>query len=158
MPDQLGLARRLHPLVSVDLSAANPDWSGWTHILSPLQRYGLPGEHGAEFHNAHARNRALYWLDDQGAIEPGHEDNPQCLVDQVGGTAAFGNWTVGFAMPFDPPLEPGGAEPDAVWPLSPAGRRFELAVIDFGYSYRERGRRFDPAVLRTGRAAGAANL
>lgn len=31
------LADRLHPLVSVDLSAADPAWSGWVHVLSPVE-------------------------------------------------------------------------------------------------------------------------
>jgi hypothetical protein len=199
--DQLGLARHLHPLVSVDLSAANPAWSGWAHILSPLEPYGLPGENGARFHSdyartnalifrlegdryrflgdprvfllespwsevpaelhdtydefaegyavaeawyqraaaAYARNGRLYSLDGAGAIKPGQEDNPQELVDQIGGTTPFGNWTVGFAMPFEPPVGSDGKEPKAVWPLSPAGNRFELAAMGPGYPYRADG-------------------
>lgn len=43
--DQQGLARHLHPLLSIDASMVNPEWSGQLHLLSPLEPYeGLVGE------------------------------------------------------------------------------------------------------------------
>jgi hypothetical protein len=51
-PDQAFLARHLHPLVSVDLGAVNPAWSGWLHLLSPLEpAEGLVGEATEAFHS-----------------------------------------------------------------------------------------------------------
>ncbi|MCK9799556.1 hypothetical protein M1B34_18050 [Pseudomonas sp. MAFF 302030] len=43
--DQQELARHLHPLLSVDASRINPQWSGHLHLLSPLEPdEGLVGE------------------------------------------------------------------------------------------------------------------
>ncbi|SDZ23631.1 hypothetical protein SAMN04487939_12556 [Lysobacter sp. yr284] len=44
--DQQHLARHLHPLVSIDLAAVDPHWSGWLHLLSPLEPCdGLVGQY-----------------------------------------------------------------------------------------------------------------
>jgi len=50
--EQVFLARHLHPLVSVDLGAVNSAWSGWLHLLSPLEPAdGLVGMHTEAFHS-----------------------------------------------------------------------------------------------------------
>jgi hypothetical protein len=44
--------RHLHPLVSVDLSVINSSWSGWIHLVSPIEPYsGCVGEYTTPFHN-----------------------------------------------------------------------------------------------------------
>lgn len=40
VPDQTDLATHLHPLFSIDLSTVNREWSGYAHMLCPLE----PGE------------------------------------------------------------------------------------------------------------------
>lgn len=47
--DQRDLARLMHPLVSIDLAAVDPDWTGRVHLLSPVgPEYGaLEEESGA---------------------------------------------------------------------------------------------------------------
>lgn len=53
--DQPWLARLLHPLVSIELSAIDPDWRGRVHLLSPIEPLdGLLGENTVEYHDAHA--------------------------------------------------------------------------------------------------------
>lgn len=43
--DQQELARHLQPLLSIDASSVNPQWSGRLHLLSPVEPYeGLVGE------------------------------------------------------------------------------------------------------------------
>lgn len=51
-PGQETLAKHLHPLVSIDLAAVRPEWSGWLHLLSPLEPCdGLVGQYTEdEFH------------------------------------------------------------------------------------------------------------
>lgn len=40
VPDQIDLAKHLHPLFSIDLSTVNWEWSGYVHMVCPLE----PGE------------------------------------------------------------------------------------------------------------------
>ena len=59
-PEQEWLARHLHPLVSIDLGANEPEWSGWIHLLSPLEPCeGYVGDHTGAAHNACTREN---WL------------------------------------------------------------------------------------------------
>ncbi|TGQ83774.1 hypothetical protein EN850_03245 [Mesorhizobium sp. M8A.F.Ca.ET.207.01.1.1] len=54
--EQVDLESYLHPLVSVDLNAINPDWSGWVHIVSPIEPLagmGYVGTATEAFHNAY---------------------------------------------------------------------------------------------------------
>jgi hypothetical protein len=37
VPDQLELARHIHPLVSIDLAQVDDSWHGWIHLVSPLE-------------------------------------------------------------------------------------------------------------------------
>lgn len=198
--DQQHLARHLHPLFSIDLAAVDPQWSGWLHLLSPLEphdglvgqysqvgdgallrpnwigfqvedgRYRLLGDaryfllessleqtpaalhrdrreleaHYAEQHAAYAASRDYYRshgklvrLDRKGRPSYGDETAVE-LVEHVGGEAApGGNWetTVEF------PLEHGrsGDDEETVWPLSPAGRRFQHVASVPGWNYRSVG-------------------
>lgn len=58
--DQQWLAELLHPLVSVDLAAINPEWSGSAHFLSPVEpESGLLGEDSPEHASGFAREN---WL------------------------------------------------------------------------------------------------
>lgn len=208
VPDQVGLIRHLHPLVSVDLSAANPDWSGWAHILSPIEPYNHNiGELTKEYHSdflrenfigfklegdryrllgdpryflmenpietvfnqlhikaqprmhavykelakhyveeeasyraasaSYLKHGALYFLNDNGERHDGNPD-PQPLIEQLGGAAGFGNWMEGADFPIiHAPYQGGG--PEEVWPLSPAGNRFEFVASTAGYPYRKHG-------------------
>ncbi len=201
VPKQVGLARHLHPLVSVNLEAVNPGWSGWVHVVGPIEPYaGLLGEHTVDFHDtfvrtnafivaldgnryhfkgdsryflmAHAREdlpqhaqvahdelavhyeeaeaafrRAeasyrkhgrLYMLDDKGRISSGNTE-PQPFIEQLGGATPYANWTVTTEFPVEPAVKPGGPEPKQVWPLSPAGRRFEFVASTPGWLYRRDG-------------------
>lgn len=201
VPEQVDLVRHLHPLVSIDLSAANPAWSGWAHILSPLEPFeALPFMFGEDFHNDFMKTNALvlhledgryrfrgdrrsflleqqpssltderriafatmtahyetteasyrraaeayrtygklHFLDEAGAVSQSN-DEPQPLLDQLGGTAQDSNWT--GCLPFDVETagKYGDPEGHAVWPLSPAGRRFELVASTPGWLYRRNG-------------------
>ncbi len=50
--DQRWLARVLHPLVSIELSAFDPSWGGRVHLLSPVEpEAGLLGTSTAAHHN-----------------------------------------------------------------------------------------------------------
>lgn len=54
-PDDAWLATLLHPLVSVDLSALDPTWAGWVHLVSPVEpEEGYLGEGSEHAHDAHA--------------------------------------------------------------------------------------------------------
>ncbi|MBP6995749.1 MAG: hypothetical protein KBB39_06390 [Phycicoccus sp.] len=66
--DQPWLARLLHPVVSVDLGAIDPAWSGWAHLLSPVEPIeGLLGETTARHHGEHEReNWIAFHLQDDG--------------------------------------------------------------------------------------------
>ena len=49
-------ARHLQPLLSVDLDAIDPGWSGKIHFVTPKEPYsGLVGEHTAKFHEYYTR-------------------------------------------------------------------------------------------------------
>lgn len=51
-PDQAWFARVLHPFVSIDLAAVHPHWTGWVHLLSPVEpESGLLGEDTMEHHD-----------------------------------------------------------------------------------------------------------
>ncbi|MFC0529871.1 hypothetical protein [Phytohabitans kaempferiae] len=46
------LGRHLHPLVSIDLGQVDAGWSGWVHLLSPLEpNEGYLGDHTSAFHS-----------------------------------------------------------------------------------------------------------
>lgn len=50
--DQDWLARHLHPLLSIDLSAVDPDWDGWLHLVTPLEPHdGYVGGNTQDVHN-----------------------------------------------------------------------------------------------------------
>ncbi|MGO4262032.1 hypothetical protein [Lysobacter sp. TAB13] len=200
-PGQESLQRHLHPLVSIDLSAVRPQWSGWLHLLSPLEPCdGLVGQYTEdEFHGELLRSNwigfavedgryrllgdARYFLlersleetppqlrGDRAELEkhylaeerayrvsrdyyrehgrlvrlnrfgnaPSDDTTALDLVERLGGFADAGyNWeeTVEF------PLEYGQAEgvEQAVWPLSPSGRRFEHVASVPGWNYRKTG-------------------
>jgi hypothetical protein len=52
VPDEVDLARHLHPLLSVDIGVVNPAWSGWLHVLSPLEPFeGHVGDATEPFHS-----------------------------------------------------------------------------------------------------------
>ncbi|MGU3492414.1 hypothetical protein ACLBXM_00095 [Xanthobacteraceae bacterium A53D] len=201
VPEQIGLVRHLHPLVSVDLAAANPDWSGWAHILSPIEPHaGEIGEHTTAFHGPHARTNGfmlalegdryrflgdaryflmenerdtlgheaqdawdelaahypqaeasfrrkaasyaklghLHLIDAQGQIREGNP-LPQSLIERLGGTVGYANWTVTTQFDVEPKVTPGGPEPDEIWPISPAGRRFHFVASTPGWLYRDDG-------------------
>lgn len=201
VPGQESLQRHLHPLVSIDLAAVRPQWSGWLHLLSPLEPHdGLVGQYTQdEFHGDLLRSnwigfavedgryrllgdpryflleRSLeqtppqlrrdyadleqhyqkqdrayrvsrdYYRDHGRLIQlnrfgnaPGDDTTALPLITQLGGTAEAGyNWveTVEF------PVEYGATDDvaDAVWPLSPSGRRFELVACVPGWNYRSSG-------------------
>lgn len=47
-------ARLIDPLVSIDLSAVDPDWTGWIHLVSPIEPAdGGLGEGTESFHTRH---------------------------------------------------------------------------------------------------------
>ncbi|MBL3687620.1 hypothetical protein D3248_11740 [Leucobacter zeae] len=53
-------SRLIDPLVSIDLSAVDPTWSGWIHIVSPIEPLdGYLGEDTEPFHNRHC---GLNWI------------------------------------------------------------------------------------------------
>lgn len=200
-PGQESLRRHLHPLVSIDLSAVRAEWSGWLHLLSPLEPHeGLVGQFTEdEFHCELLRSNWIGFavedgryrllgdpryflletpleqtpaarLEDRRALEQhyaeqeaaylasreyyqqhgklvrlnrfnkpsyGREDAIE-LIEQLGGAMeSGGNWeeTVEF------PLERGPADgvEEAVWPLSPSGRRFEHVASVPGWHYRSSG-------------------
>ncbi|MCL2424080.1 MAG: hypothetical protein FWD11_09375 [Micrococcales bacterium] len=59
-------ARLLSPLVSIDLSAVNPDWHGWAHLISPIEpQEGYLGTGTERHHSYYARTNWLgFRLDD----------------------------------------------------------------------------------------------
>jgi hypothetical protein len=49
-------AKHLHPLISIDLSVIDSSWSGWIHVVSPIEPYnGCVGEYTTSFHNDYLR-------------------------------------------------------------------------------------------------------
>jgi hypothetical protein len=66
--DQDWLAPLLHPLVSIDLSAVDPDWSGRVHLLSPVEpEDGLLGETTTAHHDDHTgENWLSFRVEDDG--------------------------------------------------------------------------------------------
>lgn len=67
-PDQPWLARVLHPLVSIDLAAVRPGWTGRAPLLSPVEpESGLLGEETAEHHGEHVtENWISFHVDERG--------------------------------------------------------------------------------------------
>lgn len=48
--------RHFLPLVSIDLSAVNPEWNGWIHLLNPCEpEDGLIGEYTTEYYSYYCR-------------------------------------------------------------------------------------------------------
>lgn len=62
------LQKHLHPLVSLELSTVNPAWSGWIHLLSPIEPHdGYIGDETKQFHNDYVcENWISFRLDDDG--------------------------------------------------------------------------------------------
>ncbi|WP_028453197.1 hypothetical protein [Chitinilyticum aquatile] len=52
--------QHLMPLVSVDLSAVNPGWQGWLHVVNPYEPLdGQVGDQTGEYHGGYVQNN---WL------------------------------------------------------------------------------------------------
>jgi hypothetical protein len=66
--DQDWLGAVLHPLVSIDLSAVDPGWSGRVHLLSPVEPDdGLLGDTTTDHHDDHTgENWISFRVDDDG--------------------------------------------------------------------------------------------
>lgn len=66
--DQDWLGSLLHPLVSIDLSAVDPGWSGRVHVLSPVEPDdGLLGDTTTEHHDDHTgENWLSFRVEDDG--------------------------------------------------------------------------------------------
>ncbi|MCD5329334.1 hypothetical protein ACFFU8_20485 [Chromobacterium piscinae] len=53
-------AKHLLPCVSIELSAVNPSWEGWIHMVLPAEPLGgYVGDYGADYHNEYL---APNWL------------------------------------------------------------------------------------------------
>lgn len=65
------LARHLRPLVSIDLSAVNPDWQGWIHLVNPFEPAdGMVGQFTQDHHNDYLReNWVAFRLDSDDRYE-----------------------------------------------------------------------------------------
>ncbi|WP_419688031.1 hypothetical protein ACN22W_28545 [Burkholderia theae] len=189
------LARHLHPLVSIDLSAVDPSWHGWVHLLSPVEPYdGLVGQSTTAYHNAYLRANWIgfrldgnsrytllgdpryfylenppgerdaryrqqleqHYAEQQASIEaarlrfaehgrlysanrfaPAERDfsreKPCNLVDQLGGTVGWGNWSGTADFPVD------DSDPDDIRPIGPDGARFRFVAGVTGWEYRAMG-------------------
>jgi hypothetical protein len=196
--DQQELARHLHPLLSVDASSINPQWSGHLHLLSPLEpdeglvgeltedwflhsdlvktnwigfkledgRYRLCGDpryfflhpDNTQLHEAeprqvkklqahYAEQQASFEATRQHYREHGHlvrtdweDGRPLEFIESLGGDLdGRANWveTVEFPMHI---IEADDDSGDSqVWPLSPAGRRFQHVLSVPGWHYRSAG-------------------
>lgn len=195
--DQIGLARHLHPLFTIDLAAINSSWSGPIHLLSPLEPCeGYVGDHTAPFHSPLLRRNWIGFHIEGGryrlagdlryfaleaperldadlreALEEHYRDEeasyrasrayfrkhhqlvrlgengepsrsfggePVELVEFIGGgdgePIVGGNWAAGQ---YRFPMEEDGAF--NVWPLSPAGSRFQFVAAVPGWRYRNSG-------------------
>lgn len=55
--DPAQAAKLLHPLVSIDLSAVDPAWSGRIHLLSPVEPYDDYFADGAEAYHSYYTRR-----------------------------------------------------------------------------------------------------
>jgi hypothetical protein len=74
--EQAWLAQHFHPLVSIELSAIKPDWSGRIHLLNPIEPYeGYIGDYTTEFHNEFT---GINWL----AFELDHNSRYRFLGDR----------------------------------------------------------------------------
>lgn len=70
-PEQMWLARVVHPLLSIELSALEPSWSGRVHLLSPVEpEDGLLGDGTEAHHDGHAgENWISFRLREDGRYE-----------------------------------------------------------------------------------------
>jgi hypothetical protein len=64
-------ARHLLPLVSIDLSAVDPSWKGWIHMVNSVEpEDGMLGEDTTAFHNYYLRENWIgFHLNQQGRYE-----------------------------------------------------------------------------------------
>lgn len=188
--DQQELAEHLLPLLSIDASLINPEWSGRLHLLSPIEpdeglvgeltdgyefgsellktnwigfkiengRYRLCGSpryfflHGdnaelpesrrnqrANLQHHYRKQHAAYLTARQRHQELGYltwpKDDKQRLayIEEMGGVAeGYGNWVETVEFPMD--VEESDDSCD-IWPLSPAGRRFQHVLSVPAYHY-----------------------
>lgn len=191
--DQQELAEHLLPLLSIDASLINPEWSGHLHLLSPIEPHeGLVGEltehcgfgsellktnwigfkieHGryrlcgdpryfflhpdnaqlpepqrnlrSELQRHYAEQHAAYQTARQRYQQLGYltwpEDDEQRLtfIDEIGGVAeGYGNWVETVEFPMDIVEATDDSGDIDVWPLSPAGRRFQHVLGAPAYHY-----------------------
>ncbi len=85
-PDSAFLTKHLLPLVSIDLSAVNPEWRGKIHLVNPIEPHDCYiGSYTEEFHNEFAaENWFLLQLDENnhyqwlGNREYFYLENPDC--------------------------------------------------------------------------------
>ncbi|NBF10947.1 hypothetical protein [Pseudomonas sp. Fl4BN1] len=184
--DQQELAEHLLPLLSIDASLINPEWSGRLHLLSPIEpceglvgeltenygfdtellktnwiglkledgRYRLCGDpryfflhpdnaqlpepqrnlrttlqrHYAKEHAAYQAARQLY--QERGYLSwPEDAERRLSFIDEQGGVAeGYGNWVETVEFPMDVVEANDDSRDIDVWPLSPAGRRFQHAL------------------------------
>ena len=70
-PDSAFLSQHLLPVVSVDLAAVNPEWSGWLPFVNPIEPYECYIGDGTEaFHNEYAKaNVFCLRFNEQGQYE-----------------------------------------------------------------------------------------
>ena len=65
--EQIGLAEYMHPLVSIDLAIVNPEWSGFVHIVSPIEpAEGLIGDGTERFHNEYLNENCIVFKVENG--------------------------------------------------------------------------------------------
>lgn len=58
--------QHLMPLVSVDLSAVNPGWQGWLHVVNPYEPHdGMVGDLTGEYHHGYAQRNWLAFRVDE---------------------------------------------------------------------------------------------
>lgn len=184
--DQQELAEHLLPLLSIDASLINPEWSGRLHLLCPIEpseglvgqltencgfdtellktnwiglkledgRYRLcgnpryfflhpdnaqlpepPYNGRADLQRHYAEERAAYQAARQRYQERGYlswaQDAEQRLtfIDEMGGVAeGYGNWVETVEFPMDIVEATDDSGDIDIWPLSPAGRRFQHAL------------------------------
>lgn len=59
-PDSAFLSQHLLPVLSVDLSAVRPEWTGWLPFVHPIEPYeGYIGDGTEAFHNDYAKTNVL---------------------------------------------------------------------------------------------------
>jgi hypothetical protein len=99
--DQQWLGRVVHPLVSIELSAVNPQWHGRVHLLSPVEptEEGYLGDATLTQHNAHtAPNWIAFHLDDDDRYHFLGERRYFAIEDgEAGGTQDTANLVAQYA-------------------------------------------------------------